>query len=203
MFFKFFLSSGVESSSSSSFLFFSLDFFSLKKPNELLFFRSLLQSNQSLSLFPFPLLTIMYILRRTKQRSASRKPHELYLFQTRKGAIRMREATTANAKCRFDAFLRTKRFARTISNWSIVPTKNRIPTSFLLVEIRRQISRTLKPPRAVTRLFGERAPPTGENRARRNARNATRRGRRREDLRAWWWWWWWCRWRQFARQNYS
>lgn len=50
MFFKFFLSSGVESSSSSFFLFFSLDFFSLKKPNELLFFRSLLQSNQSLSL---------------------------------------------------------------------------------------------------------------------------------------------------------
>ena len=116
MFFKFFLSSGVESSSSSFFLFFSLDFFSLKKPNELVFFRSLLQSNQSLSLFPFPLLTIMYILRRIKQRSASRKPHELYLFQTRKGAIRMREATTANAKCRFDAFLRTKRFARTISN---------------------------------------------------------------------------------------
>ena len=74
----------------------------------------------------------MYRLRRIKQRSASRKPHELYLFQTRKGAIRMREASTANAKCRFDAFLRTKRFARPLFgiNRSSPPRIESLPSFF-------------------------------------------------------------------------
>ena len=95
------------------FLFFSLDFFSLKKNQTNYYsFASFLQSNQS-SLFPFPLLTIMYILRRIKQRSASRNHTNCIHFRRAKARFVCAKRPRRTQSVASTRFLRTKRFART------------------------------------------------------------------------------------------